>query len=402
MGRGNACAVDAILHELELDRAPRLHRLQQMRRADRPICSTKRDTLCVSARTGAGLDALRAGLVERVTMILRSAVCDRRALLRDARRMRARRNPDDAFVAAVRACGRPSCCLRCGFRRRIRRTTYDEAYATGFVIASGSWGSDVLTVQHAIDGAWNLHVTVGNRTSTPARVVAANEDLDLALLRTPRGRTCRSIALGSSAQLQSDVGREVGLLGYPIPDEFDDEGLGLATSLNAGRLSSIRKDALEVTLSIVPGESGAPVFIADTGEIIGVADSRFDDEHSIGFALPIDDAKKFLHHFDRGSRILSACSPCGSDDEEPNGRRSIAAAESRRSVASESSCARVAAAQIRETRPRLVAIAQGVAGVREPVARVIELLTLDADRVVLRVRRESSARDRASAWRPTL
>ena len=94
------------------------------------------------------------------------------------------------------------------------------------------------------------------------------------------------------------MGRELGLLGYPIPDEFDDEGLGLATSLDTGRLSSIRKDALEVTLSIVPGESGAPVFIADTGEVVGVAESRFDEERSIGFALPVDDVKQFLHRSD--------------------------------------------------------------------------------------------------------
>jgi S1-C subfamily serine protease len=51
-------------------------------------------------------------------------------------------------------------------------------------------------------------------------------------------------------------------------------------------------------LPIVPGESGAPIFIADTGEVVGVADSRFDDERSIGFAVPIDDVKRFLHKTD--------------------------------------------------------------------------------------------------------
>jgi S1-C subfamily serine protease len=208
------------------------------------------------------------------------------------------RNPDDSLVASVRRL-RPSVVL---LSMRVppenKKNRYDDAYATGFVVASGSWGSDVLTVQHAIDGAWDLKVTIGNRSKAPARVVAANEDLDLALLRTPR-RDLPAISLGSSIRLQDDVGRELGLLGYPIPDEFDDEDLGLATSLDTGRLSSVRKDALEVTLSIVPGESGAPVFVADTGEVVGVAESRFDDERSIGFALPVDDVKRFLHHVDR-------------------------------------------------------------------------------------------------------
>lgn len=174
---------------------------------------------------------------------------------------------------------------------------YDDAYATGFVIASGAWGSDVLTVQHAVDGAWDLRITVGNRRKAPVKVVAADAKLDVALLRTT-APNLPVVPLGSSANLESQIGRSVALLGYPVPDEFDDEGLGLATSIDEGLLSSVRKDALEVTLSIVPGESGAPVFFADSGEVIGLADSRFDDEHSIGFAVPIDDAKHLLHHTD--------------------------------------------------------------------------------------------------------
>jgi len=208
------------------------------------------------------------------------------------------RDADDAFVASVQRLRPAVVLLSMKVPPDNKKERYDDAYATGFVVASGDWGSDVLTVQHAIDGAWDLHVTIGNRWKARAKIVAANEDLDLALLRTARPRL-PVIELGSSTRLQGEIGRELGLLGYPVPDEFDDEGLGLATSLNTGRLSSIRKDALEVTLSIVPGESGAPVFIASTGEVVGVAESRFDEERSIGFAVPIDDVKTFLHRVDR-------------------------------------------------------------------------------------------------------
>lgn len=207
------------------------------------------------------------------------------------------RHPDDPFVAAARRLRPAVVLLSMKVPPEHKKDRYDDAYATGFVVASGSWGSDVLTVQHAIEGAWDLRITVANRWSAPARVVKSNADRDLALLRTPR-RILPPIALGSSSGLQDDVGRQLGILGYPVPDEFDDEDLGLATSLGTGRLSSIRRDALEVTLPIVPGESGAPIFIADTGEVIGVAESRFDDEPSIGFAVPIDDVKRFLHRSD--------------------------------------------------------------------------------------------------------
>jgi S1-C subfamily serine protease len=207
------------------------------------------------------------------------------------------RQGDDAFVASVHRLRPAVVLLSMKVPPDNKKDHYDDAYATGFIVASGGWGSDVLTVAHAIDGAWDLYVTVANRRRAPARIVAVNSDLDLALVRTRRPNL-PVISLGSSSHLDDDVGRQVGLLGYPIPDEFDDEGLGLATSLNSGRLSSVRRDALEVMLSIVPGESGGPVFIADTGEVVGVAESRFDDERSIGFALPIDDAKKFLHRVD--------------------------------------------------------------------------------------------------------
>jgi len=74
------------------------------------------------------------------------------------------------------------------------------------------------------------------------------------LKATPKARRLLATILSVLAGVM--VVGAVGLLGYPIPDQFDDEGLGLATSLNSGRVSSLREDAIEVTLPIVPGESG--------------------------------------------------------------------------------------------------------------------------------------------------
>jgi S1-C subfamily serine protease len=203
--------------------------------------------------------------------------------------------PDDDFVRAA-AKLRPSVVLlSMDVPGNTKHDGPDTEYATGIVVASGAWGSDILTVEHAIEGAWNLRVTINNKEKVRAAIVAKNADLDIALVRTKRANL-PVVSLGSVSDAQP--GRTIGLVGYPIPDQFDDEGLGLATSLNSGRVSSLREDAIEVTLPIVPGESGSPVFVADTGEIVGMAESRFDEERSIGFALPIDDAKKFLHKFD--------------------------------------------------------------------------------------------------------
>ncbi len=202
---------------------------------------------------------------------------------------------DDDFVSSVGAVSPAVVLLTMQVPGETKQNNVDDAYATGIVVASGRWGSDILTVQHAIAGAWNLHVTIANTKRVPGRIVAQNETYDLALVRV-RTPDLPVVALGTAAHAKP--GQLVGLIGYPIPDQFKDEGLGLDRSVGEGRVSSVRRDAIEVTLPIVPGESGSPVFLADSGEVVGIAESRFDQEHSIGFALPMDDAKKFLHAVD--------------------------------------------------------------------------------------------------------
>lgn len=206
--------------------------------------------------------------------------------------------PDDRFVALVRAMKPSVVLITMHIPPEKKKDRYDEAYGTGIVIASGDWGSDILTVAHVVADAWDVHATIGNRTKVPVRVIATNDDTDVALLRTPRAHLPVQ-HLGAVEPMSEQIGRDVGLLGYPIPDEFEDEQLGLATSLTTGRLSSIRNDSLEVTVPIVPGESGGPIFLIDTGQVIGLADSRFDDERSIGFAVPLGDVLHFLHKVDR-------------------------------------------------------------------------------------------------------
>ncbi len=207
------------------------------------------------------------------------------------------RYPDDRYVNAANAVRPSVVLLTMKVPPEKKEDKYDDEYATGIVVASGAWGADILSVSHAVEGAWDIYATIGNRTRVPVSVIARDKDLDVALLRT-KHTGLPVLPLGSSANLNSQLGRDVALVGYPIPDEFEDEDLGLAASFNSGHLSSLRKHALEVSLPIVPGESGAPIFLIDTGAVIGIAESRFDDEHSIGFALPVDDAKTFLHKHD--------------------------------------------------------------------------------------------------------
>jgi serine protease Do len=172
-----------------------------------------------------------------------------------------------------------------------KKGQWDEAYGSGFVIASGPWGSRILTAEHVIHDAKDLRLTVGEKRVVPGRVVARDEKGDLALVAT-REPNLPVVTLGTSRDLSP--GTAIGVAGFPIPDAFHDEGLVTRTSVYAGRLSSVRNDSLELDLPVIPGESGGPIFDAQTAVVVGLAESRFDEEKAIGFGIPVEDAERFI------------------------------------------------------------------------------------------------------------
>ncbi len=202
-------------------------------------------------------------------------------------------NGGDPFVRAFKAL-RPSVVL---FTMQIpsddpkKKGTWDDAYGSGLVVASGRWGSRLLTVEHVIRDARNLRATLRERRAVPVKVLARDVNADLALVAVDVP-DMPPAKLGTARDIEP--GTAIGVAGFPIPDAFADEGLGVATSVYSGRVSSVRKDSLELDLPIIPGESGGPVFDAQTGAVIGLAESRFEEEKAIGFAIPIDDAVRFM------------------------------------------------------------------------------------------------------------
>jgi S1-C subfamily serine protease len=122
-------------------------------------------------------------------------------------------------------------------------------------------------------------------------VAVSDDDDDLALLEIPTPGL-RAVTFGDMHEVVP--GRAVGVLGYPIPDAFEDEHLRTVVSLYTGRIASVRNGTVEIDVPIIPGESGGPMFDGETGDVIGLAESRFDDERAIGFATPVDIIARFL------------------------------------------------------------------------------------------------------------
>jgi len=172
----------------------------------------------------------------------------------------------------------------------------DDAYGSAFIVESGNWGTRIITAKHVVDDARNLRARIGDSLGARAvKIVAEDDREDLALLEVRDGNE-KAVRLGDSHAVAA--GEAIGLLGYPIPDAFIDEGLGTTASFYSGHVASVRDagtpdETIELDLPVIPGESGAPVFTLD-GNVIGMAESRFDEEHAIGFATPVDVIERFL------------------------------------------------------------------------------------------------------------
>ena len=173
----------------------------------------------------------------------------------------------------------------------------DDAYGSAFVVASGDWGTRIITAKHVIDDAHNLRARIGDAArAQTVRIVAQDDREDLALLEVSGLKNATVVEFDESSAVVP--GEPIGLLGYPIPDAFIDEGLGTTASFYSGHVASVRDigspdETIELDLPVIPGESGAPVFTLD-GRVIGMAESRFEEEHAIGFATPARVLRAFL------------------------------------------------------------------------------------------------------------
>ncbi len=161
---------------------------------------------------------------------------------------------------------------------------------TGFVIDSKG---HILTNYHVVANAEKLEVTFMGGRRIPARVVGRDPINDLAVIKVEPFREMAVANLGRSDNLK--VGQRVIAIGNPF---------GLENTVTSGFISALNRDIaignrtlvglIQTDAAINPGNSGGPL-INSRGEVIGVNTAIYTKEGSftaIGFALPIDRAKK--------------------------------------------------------------------------------------------------------------
>jgi S1-C subfamily serine protease len=165
-----------------------------------------------------------------------------------------------------------------------------QSLGSGVVIDAGR---HVLTNEHVVAAADRIRVTLADGRQFDARLVGADPNNDLAVLQLETGEPVPWTAPASSADVM--VGEPVIAIGNPF---------GLSNSVTTGVLSAIDRSLrsegervfhgfLQTDASINPGNSGGPLLNAEGG-LIGINTAIYNGAQGIGFAVPIDTAKRVV------------------------------------------------------------------------------------------------------------
>lgn len=148
----------------------------------------------------------------------------------------------------------------------------------------------ILTGSHVIEGSDSIEVKTSDGKLYMAKVIALmGKGKDLALLKINTDKKLPVIQFGDSDEVK--VGQKVLAIGNPF---------GFAGTLTQGIISRIdkTKGRIQTDASINPGCSGGPL-LNTSGEVIGISQSIYNPDNNIsnigiGFAIPVNEAKKFL------------------------------------------------------------------------------------------------------------
>lgn len=175
-------------------------------------------------------------------------------------------------------------------------TQADRGSGSGSVIDDQG---HILTNYHVIEGAQQLTVRFGGSKEYVARVVGADPDTDLAVIRVVRTEKERLaiVPLGDSDKLA--VGQKVLAIGNPFG--FDKT---LTTGVISGLQRPIRarngrliEGAIQTDASINPGNSGGPL-LDSHGRMIGVNSQILSPDGGgsvgVGFAIPISIVRRVV------------------------------------------------------------------------------------------------------------
>jgi serine protease Do len=189
-----------------------------------------------------------------------------------------------------------------GFFGGRDRTYTSQALGSGFV-----WSKDgiIVTNNHVVEGASQISVTMQDGTTVPAKLIGVDPDSDVAVLRVDSKNLVPALIGTSSDLLIGEtvvaVGNPFGLSGTVTTGVVSATGRSVP-SKEAGRTFT---DFIQTDASINPGNSGGPLLNIE-GKVIGINVAIYAEGKGIGFAIPVDRAKKVIGDLLRYGQVHSA------------------------------------------------------------------------------------------------
>jgi Do/DeqQ family serine protease len=171
----------------------------------------------------------------------------------------------------------------------LRVPESSQSLGSGVVIDAAG---HVLTNEHVVSRAETIRVTLADGRELEAKLIGAEPNFDLAVLELVEPKDVPWTAPGRSNDLL--VGEPVIAIGNPF---------GLSNSVTTGVVSALHRSVraedrvyhgfLQTDASINPGNSGGPLLNAE-GSLIGINTAVYQGAQGIGFAIPIDVAKRVV------------------------------------------------------------------------------------------------------------
>lgn len=142
-----------------------------------------------------------------------------------------------------------------------------------------------ITNEHVISGQRRLTAVLPSGREVPVQVLRAIPDADLALIEILCD-SCVTLALSSA---EPSIGTSVLLVGSPI---------GLRGSVARGVVSGLRYSRqmtyLQTDAAANPGNSGGPLVLESSGEVVGVLTFGLSSTEGLAFAIALPDALRIL------------------------------------------------------------------------------------------------------------
>lgn len=158
---------------------------------------------------------------------------------------------------------------------------------SGFIISADGY---ILTNNHVVDGADSVTVRLSDRRELDAKVVGADAQYDIALLKVTASNL-PAVTIGDSKKLRS--GQWVLAIGSPFGfDHSVTAGIVSAVSRSFGGRDQQYVPFIQTDVAINRGNSGGPLFNLD-GEVVGINSQILSNTGGfmgVSFAIPIDTA----------------------------------------------------------------------------------------------------------------